>query len=150
VIWIVGHSAVQGVIARSGGIRPPKRKRSRLALTIAEREKISRGIVAGPALRSIASRLRRAPSTVSLELKRNGGRRRYRANKADKAAWQRARRPKTCKLAQNRVLARIVAEKLDDLQELVHPGPRGLEEGAATAPEEDARHAPLAPQDAQG
>lgn len=72
-----GHSAVQGVIARSGGIRPPKRKRSRLALTIAEREEISRGIVASPSLRSIASRLRRAPSTVSLELKRNGGRRRF-------------------------------------------------------------------------
>ncbi len=107
-----GHSALQGVMARSGGIRPRQRKRSRLALTIAEREEISRGIVAGHSLRSIASRLGRAPSTVSRELRRNGGRRRYRANKADKAAWQRARRPKTCKLAQNRVLARMVAEKL--------------------------------------
>ncbi len=106
------HSALQGVIARSGGIRPRQRKRSLLALTIAEREEISRGIVAGHSLRSIASRLGRAPSTVSRELRRNGGRRRYRANKPDKAAWQRARRTKTCKLAQNRVLARIVAEKL--------------------------------------
>ena len=106
------HSALQGVIARSGGIRPRQRKRSLLALTIAEREEISRGIVAGHSLRSIASRLGRAPSTVSRELRRNGGRHRYRANKADKAAWQRARRPKTCKLAQNRVLARMVAEKL--------------------------------------
>ena len=106
------HSALQGVMARSGGIRPRQRKRSRLALTIAEREEISRGIVAGHSLRSIASTLGRAPSTVSRELRRNGGRRSYRANKADMAAWQRARRPKTCKLAQNRVLARIVAEKL--------------------------------------
>ncbi len=106
------HSALQGVIARSGGIRPRPRKRSRLALTIAEREEISRGIVAGRSLRSIASKLGRAPSTVSRELRRNGGRRRYRANTADKAAWQRARRPKTCKLARNRALARAVAEKL--------------------------------------
>ncbi len=106
------HSALQGVIARSGGIRPRPRKRSRLALTMAEREEISRGIVAGHSLRSIASKLGRAPSTVSRELRRNGGRRRYRANTADKAAWQRARRPKTCKLARNRALARAVAEKL--------------------------------------
>ena len=106
------HSALRGVIERSGGIRPRQRKRSRLALTMAEREEISRGIVAGHSLRSIASKLGRAPSTVSRELTRNGGRRSYRANKADKAAWQRARRPKTCKLAQNRVLARAVAEKL--------------------------------------
>ena len=106
------HSALQGVIARSGGIRPRQHKRSRLALTIAEREEISRGIVAGHSLRSIASKLGRAPSTVSRELRRNGGRRRYRANTADKAAWQRARRPKTCKLARNRALARAVAEKL--------------------------------------
>ncbi len=106
------HSALQGVIARSGGIRPRPRKRSRLALTMAEREEISRGIVAGHSLRSIASKLGRAPSTVSRELRRNGGRRRYRANTADKATWQRARRPKTCKLARNRALARAVAEKL--------------------------------------
>ncbi len=106
------HSVVQGALARFGGIRPHKRRRSRLALTVAEREEISRGLVAGHSLRSIASRLGRAPSTVSRELKRNGGRQRYRATKADKAAWQRAKRPKTCKLAQNRVLARLVAEKL--------------------------------------
>ena len=106
------HPSIQGVLARTGGIRPPKRRRSRLALTISEREEISRGIVAGSSIRSIASALGRAPSTVSRELRRNGGRRCYRANTADKAAWDRAHRPKRCKLAENPVLARIVAEKL--------------------------------------
>ena len=106
------HPSIQGVLARTGGIRPPKRRRSRLALSMAEREEISRGIVAGWSIRSIASALGRAPSTVSRELRRNGGRRRYRANQADQAAWDRAHRPKPCKLAANPVLARIVAEKL--------------------------------------
>ena len=106
------HSAIQGVLARTGGIRPPEKKRSRLALTLAEREEISRGLVAGHAFRSIATTLGRAPSTISREIKRNGGRRRYRANQAEQAAWDRAHRPKTCKLAENRKLARIVAEKL--------------------------------------
>jgi len=105
------HSAIQGVLARTGGIRPPVRSRSRLALTMAEREEISRGIVAGRSIRVIASELGRAPSTVSRELRRNDGRRRYRANKADQAAWDRAQRPKTCKLTQNRALAGIVARK---------------------------------------
>ncbi len=79
---------------------------------MAEREEISRGIVAGCSIRSIAATLGRAPSTVSRELRRNDGWRRYRANKADKAAWERAKRPKTCKLAENRALARIVGQKL--------------------------------------
>ncbi len=107
-----GHSSIQGVLARTGGIRPPKRRRSRHALSLAEREEISRGIVAGRSMRAIAASLGRAPSTVSRELHRNGGRRRYRANRADKAAWDRAHRPKTCKLADNRALARVVASKL--------------------------------------
>jgi IS30 family transposase len=81
-------------------------------LTLVEREEISRGVVSGQSLRAIALRLGRAPSTISREINRNGGRRRYRANKADEAAWERAHRPKTCKLAQNRALARIVARKL--------------------------------------
>jgi IS30 family transposase len=79
---------------------------------LAEREEISRGVAAGLSLRLIASELGRAASTVSREIRRNGGRRRYRANKADEAAWERAHRPKTCKLTQNRALARIVAGKL--------------------------------------
>ena len=106
------HSAITGVFSKTGGIRPPQRQRSRRALTLAEREEISRGIATGQSLRSIAASLGRAPSTVSREIKRNGGRRQYRASKADEAAWDRAHRRKTCKLAQNRALAFIVAEKL--------------------------------------
>ncbi|MFQ5982588.1 MAG: IS30 family transposase [Woeseiaceae bacterium] len=106
------HSAIQGVLARTGGLRPAARRRSRLALTMVEREEISRGVVAGRSIRSIASGLGRAPSTVSRELRRNGRRRRYRGSQADQAAWDRARRPKTCKLAENRALARVVAAKL--------------------------------------
>jgi IS30 family transposase len=107
-----GHSSVQRILSETGGIRPAERRRSRLALSLAEREEISRGIVAGCSIRSIAVGLGRSPSTVSRELRRNGGRRRYPANRADKAAWDRARRPKTCKLVENRSLTRIVASKL--------------------------------------
>jgi IS30 family transposase len=107
-----GHSSVQGILSQTGGIRPAQRSRSRLTLTLAEREEISRGVVAGQSFRSMAASLGRAPSTVSREIKRNGGRRHYRANKADQAAWDRAHRPKTCKLVENHALARIVASKL--------------------------------------
>ena len=107
-----GHSSVQRILQESGGIRPLQKKRSWLALTLSEREEISRGVVTGCSLRSIAASLGRAPSTVSREIRRNGGRRGYRASEADQAARDRARRPKTCRLVQNRALARIVAEKL--------------------------------------
>jgi len=106
------HSSVRGILAETGGIRPPPRRRSRRALTLAEREEISSGVVAGQSLRSIAAALGRAPATVSREINRNGGQRSYRASTADQAAWDRAHRPKTCKLVQNRALARIVAKKL--------------------------------------
>ena len=106
------HGSIAGILARTGGIRPPQRRRSRPALTLSEREEISRGVVAGLSLRSIAASLDRAPSTVSREINRNGGRCHYRANSADQAAWHRAHRAKICKLAQNRALARIVASKL--------------------------------------
>ncbi len=106
------HGSIARILSRSGGIRPAEKKRSVLALSLGEREEISRGIVAGHSFCSIASALGRAPSTVSREVNRNGGRQRYRASKADEAAWDRAHRPKTCKLASNRALARIVAEKL--------------------------------------
>jgi IS30 family transposase len=106
------HSSIAGVLSRTGGIRPPARRRSRLALTLAEREDISRGIIAGHCVRSIAASLGRSPSTVSREINRNSGQQRYRANKAEQAAWDRAHRPKTCKLVQNRALARVVASKL--------------------------------------
>jgi IS30 family transposase len=107
-----GHSSVQGILSATGGIRPAQRKRSRLALTLAEREEISRGVVAGQSFQSMAALLGRAPSTISREIKRNGGRRRYRANKAEQASWDRAHRPKTCKLVENPALSLIVASKL--------------------------------------
>ena len=107
-----GHSAIQRVFARTGGIRPAQRSRSQVALSLAEREEISRGLATGESLRSIAASLSRAPSTVSREVSRNGGRRRYRASTANEAAWDRAHRPKTCKLVLNPALAYIVAEKL--------------------------------------
>jgi IS30 family transposase len=106
------HSAVQGILARSGGIRPPPRRRSRLALTLAEREEISRAVVAGQSIYSIARSLGRAPSTLYREIKRNGDQECYRASQADQAAWDRTLRPKTCKLVENRTLAHIVAGKL--------------------------------------
>ncbi len=107
-----GHSSVQRILGEAGGIRPPQRRRSRLALMLSEREEISRGVVAGHSIRSIAMSLGRSPSTVSREINRNGGRRRYRASKADQAAWYRAGRPKRCKLVESRALARVVASKL--------------------------------------
>ncbi|VWD64927.1 transposase [Burkholderia contaminans] len=106
------HSSVQGILARPGGIQPAPRHRSKLALTLAEREEISRAVVAGQSIRSIAARLGRAPSTISREVRRNGGRQYYRASQADELAWDRARRPKTCKLVRNRILAQVVASKL--------------------------------------
>jgi IS30 family transposase len=109
------HSSVQRILAESGGIRPAPRCRSKVALTLAEREEISRAMVAGHSMRSVATRLERAPSTISREVNRNGGRGWYRASGADQAAWDQARRPKTCKLAENRRLANIVAGKLQGL-----------------------------------
>jgi len=106
------HSSIQPILAATGGIRPAPRCRSRLALTLAEREEISRAVVAGDSIRSIATQLGRAPSTVSREIKRNGGRECYRASQADQSAWDRGRRPKAGKLVENRPLARIVAGKL--------------------------------------
>jgi IS30 family transposase len=92
--------------------RRAQRCRSRLALTLAEREETSRSVAAGQSIRSIAKLLGRAPSTVSREIKRNGGQECYRASQADQAAWNRASRPKSCKLVANRALAYIVAGKL--------------------------------------
>ena len=106
------HSSVQGILVRTGGIRPAPRHRSTLALTLTEREEVSRALAAGRSIRSIASQLGRAPSTISREIQRNGGQQWYRASHADQAAWDRAQRPKTCKLVKNRRLARVVAGKL--------------------------------------
>ena len=106
------HSSIQRILAESGGIRPAQRQRSRLALTLPEREEISRGVVAGSSIRSIAASLGRAPSSISREIRRNGGPGGYRASRADEAAWTRACRPKVCRLGRNRALAQLVSSKL--------------------------------------
>jgi hypothetical protein len=105
-------SSIYFLVAPHGGIRPAQRRRSRLALTLAEREVISGGVTAHQSARSIARLLGRAPSTVSREMSRNGGYNRYRATLADENAWARSRRPKCCKLAINSRLRRSVAGKL--------------------------------------
>src|SRR6202171_5327641 len=88
------HSSIRCLLLPRGGIPPAARRRSRLALTLAEREDISRGIASGSALREIARRLDRAASTVSREISRHGGRPAYRAHDADDHAWDSALRPK--------------------------------------------------------
>lgn len=105
-------SSIYFQLSPYGGIRPSPRRRSRLALTLSEREVISRGIVARQSIRSMARLLSRSPSTVSREVRRNGGYGRYRAAAADEQAWVRALRPKDCKLAMNPWLRRAVARKL--------------------------------------
>lgn len=106
------HSSIQYVLAETGGIRPASRKRAPVALTLAEREEISRAVAMGRSIRAIAAALGRAPSTVCRELRRNGGAGGYRASSADQATWDRAHRPKVCRLVQNRTLAELVASKL--------------------------------------
>ena len=106
------HSTFSGMIRATGGIRPPQRWRAKLALTLIEREEISRGLIAGLSLRAIARSLGRAASTVSREIARNGGRTSYRATKADERAWNQALRPKPCKLVLNGRLRQAVAVKL--------------------------------------
>ena len=86
-------------VVRTGGIPPPGRQRARQALTLTEREAISRGLACGASLRQISRGVGRAASTVSREVRRHGGRRRYRATLADDQAWARGRRPKRCRLA---------------------------------------------------
>ncbi len=105
-------SSVFSVISPTGGIRPPDRKRSRQALSLSEREEISRGLSIKQSLRTIARHLERAPSTISREVRRNGGCAAYRAAASDRAAWDRALRPKTCKLACHQFLSRAVSAKL--------------------------------------
>ena len=104
--------AVAYVVAAHGGVPPPDRRRSRLALSPQEREEISRGLVSGLSLRGIGNALHRAPSTVSREVRRHGGRHGYRAAAADARAWARARRPKSCRLATHPTLRALVVAKL--------------------------------------
>jgi IS30 family transposase len=105
-------SAIFAHLKPHGGIRPVPRRRSRRALSLDEREEISRGVALGVSLRSVARSLGRAPSTISRELRRNGGHGRYRAEAADKRAWKQALRPKTCKLARHDELRQLVAARL--------------------------------------
>ena len=105
-------SSVFSVISPTGGIRPPERRRHRLALSLIEREEISLGLCKNRSRRFIARQLGRAPSIISREVRRNGGRAGYRATKSDQAAWDRALRPKTCKLACHPFLSRAVSAKL--------------------------------------
>ena len=105
-------SSIYPLLARTGGIRPPDRVRSRLALTLAEREEISRGLIAKVSLRSIGRDLKRSASTISREVRRNGGTTHYRASPSDAAAWNRTQRPKPCKLAGNVYLCRAISAKL--------------------------------------
>ncbi|SRR5579883_1776997 len=106
------HNVIRFLLARHGGIAPPVRRRSPRALTLAEREDISRAIASGSSMRVIAQHLRRSCSTVSREIARHGGRAQYRASQADQQAWQSALRPKPCVLATHSKLQELVASKL--------------------------------------
>ena len=107
-----GHSSIQRIIGEHGGIRPRCRKRSPLALTLAQREIISRGLAQQLSIRSVAAQIGRSPFTVSREIRRNGGYACYQAAQADEAAWQRALRPKQCKLAGRPHLVGVITVKL--------------------------------------
>jgi IS30 family transposase len=116
--------SVHGYLSNTGGIAPATRDRGTRALTLHEREEISRGLCAGASLRGIAKDLGRPPSTVSREVARNGGRRRYRAAAAEARAWKSGRRPKTCKLARHVRLLRIPTDPTGDSKLTRGLGPR--------------------------
>ena len=105
-------SSIFSVLSPTGGIRPADRTRSKQALSLAEREEVSRGLSVKQSLRSIARQLGRSPSTISREVGRNGGTANYRATVSDQAAWDRALRPKLCKLACTPALSYAVSAKL--------------------------------------
>ncbi len=105
-------SGVHRILAVNGGIAPAPRLRAPVALRLEEREEISRGIAAGRSIRRIAQDLGRAPSTISREIRRNGGCSAYRASEADTRAWERALRPKPCRLTRHAGLRWRVAQKL--------------------------------------
>jgi IS30 family transposase len=108
----LASSVMRAFVLQTGGVKQPPRRRPARSLSAAEREEISRGVAAGDSCRTIACRLGRAPSTVSRELARNGGRSRYRAQRADAAADRRAARPKPCKLIAAPRLRAVVGAKL--------------------------------------
>jgi IS30 family transposase len=104
--------SIYAVVRAHGGIAPAVRRRASTALTLEEREAISRGLAAGESIRTIAQQLGRAPSTISREITRNAGPDRYRAVDADARAWRAAKRPKPTRLATHRRLRTLVAAKL--------------------------------------
>jgi Helix-turn-helix domain len=106
------HTSIHCLLAHHGGIVPAVRRRSVLALTVVEREDISRGLASGSSIRDIAKGLERAASTVSREVARHGGRPEYRAHEADQRAWDSALRPKRCLLTIHVKLRKMVASKL--------------------------------------
>src|ERR1700676_2574819 len=106
------HASIRCLVSRYGGIAPAVRRRALLALTLREREEISRGLASGSSIREIAKCLERAVSTVSREVARHGGRPAYRASQADGEAWESALRPKRCLLSIHVKLRNIVASKL--------------------------------------
>src|ERR1700674_2644353 len=103
--------SIYGVLNANGGVMPAGRTRSRLALTLSDREEISRGLAAGSSMQEIAQQLGRPASTVSREIRRNAGPDQYRAGRADERAWQQTTRPKRCRLAASEPLRLLVAEK---------------------------------------
>ena len=103
---------VSKYLQRMGGIRPRARRRAEGCLTAAEREEISRGIARGESARAIGRALGRSHTTISREINRCGGRRRYRAQAAERAAWERARRPGATKLELCPELRELVIERL--------------------------------------
>ena len=104
--------SIQRFLALSGGLKRRVKARSPLRLSLADREELSRGLVAGDSLRTIATRLRRAPSTISREVAWSGTRSRYRAWRADSEATRRGQRPKPAKLAVDARLCREVERGL--------------------------------------
>lgn len=124
-LWRQGHTyaaigqavhaqlgTVYYVVARRGGIPPHERRRAPQALSLFEREEISRGLATGTSLRAIARQLGRHVSTISREVRRNAGTVQYRAARADAMTWRRAKRPKVCRLASTPPLRRVVETKL--------------------------------------
>jgi DNA-binding CsgD family transcriptional regulator len=154
--------SVRAFVLQTGGVQHHPPRRAQRSLSMTEREEISRGVAVGEPCRQIAARLGRAPSTVSRELARNGGRRRYRAQAADAAAFCRAQRPKAAKLGGRTAVAGggggpswpcdgrrsrspagcrwptsgsgDAGVARDDLPVAAHPEPRGAAPGAATLP----------------
>jgi len=166
------HSSIRCLVSRHGGIVPAVRRRALLALTLREREEISRGLASGSSIREIAKCLDRTVSTVSREVERHGGRPAYRASQADGEAWESALRPKRCLLSIHVKLRNIVASKLildwspeqisgwlkiqypdDESMRVSHEtiyrslfiqARRSAEKGAAGAPAIQAPHTPVA------